>query len=146
MRAKIKGVEALKRKLAALPKIAVAEMRAAMEQSAEEITALARNLAPVGDGDLRASIGWTWGEPPKGSIVLGQVKRTAGQKARQEAGLLITIYAGNDQAYYARWVEFGTQKMSAKPYFYPSYRALRRSARSRIRRSQTRAAKRVAAT
>jgi len=144
VKAKLKGVEALKQKLAALPKVAVAEMQKAMEQSADEIVAMARNLVPVDQGALRSSIGWTWGDPPKGAIVLGKVKRTARQRATQEAGLLITIFAGDDKAFYARWVEFGTTKSAAQPFFFPSYRALRKRTKSRIRRSQTKAAKKVA--
>jgi HK97 gp10 family phage protein len=143
---KFRGVEALKRKLAALPKVAIDEMQKAMAESADEIVDMARRLVPVDQGDLRDSIGWTFGDPPKGAIVLGHVKRTGFQQARQSAGLLITIFAGNDKAFYARWVEFGTQDTPAKPFFYPSYRAQKKRAKSRIRRSQTRAAKRVAAS
>jgi HK97 gp10 family phage protein len=60
--------------------------------------------------------------------------------------LTATIYAGNDEAYYARWVEFGTVKMAAQPFFYPSYRALRKKAKSNIKRSVTIAIREIAAS
>lgn len=135
--AKITRVERLQRKLQALPRIARQEIEKAMEKSAAEMVTLARSLVPVDSGDLRQSIGWTWGEAPKGSIRLGTVGGGAAT---------ITIFAGNSEAFYARWVEFGTQKMRAQPYFFPAYRALRKRAKSRIRRAGTKAAKKVAAS
>lgn len=63
-------------------------------------------------GALKDSIGWTWGAPPKGSMTLGQVKRSsAGALARSALGkrLTITVNAGNEEAFWARWVAFGTK-------------------------------------
>jgi len=136
VRAKVLNVQRLNRKLAALPDAAKAEIRPALEKSAQEIVALAKSLAPVDKGDLRASIGWTWGTAPKGSIKIGAVV---------SGDLTVTIYAGNSEAFYARWVEFGTVKARAQPYFYPAYRALRKRSKSRIKRAGTKAAKKVAA-
>lgn len=101
---------------------------------------MAKSLVPVDKGELRDSIGWTWGRPPKGAITLGKV--AASQIATD---LTITIYAGNSDAYYARWVEFGTQKMGAQPYFFPSYRANKRQSRQRLSRAINQAAKKVSA-
>jgi HK97 gp10 family phage protein len=134
---KIQGADRLKRKLRVLPKIAREEIRKALAQGAEEIADLARRLVPVDEGDLRASIGWTFGRPPKGSRILGQAKGN---------GIAATIYAGSSEAFYSRWVEFGTVKMRARPYFYPAYRLGRKRAKSRISRAMTKAAKRVAAS
>ncbi|WP_200898747.1 HK97-gp10 family putative phage morphogenesis protein [Candidatus Rhodobacter oscarellae] len=108
---------------------------AALEKGAQEIVDMARSLAPVDSGDLRDSIGWTWGDAPKGSLVLGAV-------GGQEYGTLrITVYAGNDDAFYAAWQEFGTQNQRAHPYFFPAYRSLRRRVRSRITRDINKAIK-----
>lgn len=136
MKVKVLNVDRLNRKLAALPAAVKVEIRPALEKSADEIAALARRLVPVDSGDLRDSIGWTWGTAPRGAISLGTVK--AGD-------LTITVYAGNSEAFYARWVEFGTVKTSAQPFFYPAYRAMRKRAKSRIKRAGTKAAKKVAA-
>ncbi len=145
MASRIRGVRGLQKKLARMPEAIKEEMRKAMAQGADEVVALAKSLVPVDQGDLRDSIGWTWGDPPKGSIILGNIKRSAKAQARKDAGLLITIYAGNDQAYYARWVEFGTVHMTARPYFYPSYRAVRKRVKSRVTRATNKAIKQVAA-
>ena len=73
--------------------------------------------------------------------------------------LTITIYAGNSDAYYARWIEFGTSAhiaggkfagatipaQPARPYFYVSFRANRRRVKGRISRAITKAATEVAA-
>jgi len=138
--AKVIGVAKLRRKLDALVAVGRDEIKRAMETSADEIVALAKNLVPVDKGDLKDSIGWTWGKAPKGAMTLGTV-----QSNEVDSGFTITIFAGNSEAYYARWVEFGTQKMAAQPYFYPSYRALRRRSKSRVTRAVTKAIKKVAA-
>lgn len=115
-------------------------IKQALEQSANDIVTMAKSLVPVDKGELRDSIGWTWGRPPKGAITLGKV--AASQIATD---LTITIYAGNSDAYYARWVEFGTQKMGAQPYFFPSYRANKKQSRQRLSRAINQAAKKVSA-
>lgn len=139
--ARIIGLEKLQKKLNAMPKSVKQEIRKALEQSAEEIVSLARNLVPVDKGDLRDSIGWTYGDVPKGSISLGSVRAS-----ELTGDLTITVYAGNSKAFYARWQEFGTQKMQAQPFFYPAYRALRRRAKGRVTRATNKAAKKVAAS
>jgi HK97 gp10 family phage protein len=132
----IQGLSRLQRKLKALPEAVIAELRPAMEQGAAEIVSLAKSLVPVESGELRDSIGWTWGAAPEGSMVLGQVGR---------GNLRITVYAGNSQAFYARWVEFGTSQAGARPFFYPAYRAVRKRVKGRVTRAITKSAKRVAA-
>lgn len=161
--AKLTGLDKLQRRLFQLPKEAVKEIKIAMEKSANEIVALMKTLAPVGQysgikgsnnpGALRDSIGWTWGNAPKGTISLGTVR--GGSNAKD---LKITIFAGSKEAYYARWVEFGTRAhgidvknavtmgragvdfgkhvdhpgAKATPFFFPAYRAMRKRARTRI--------------
>lgn len=164
----ILGLARLNRKLKAIPQAVQAEIAKAMEESAQEVVNLAKSLVPVGSGGragskkvsrhgaLRDSIGWTWGDAPKGSIVLGTVKQRRGRSANN---MRITIFAGNDEAWYARFVEFGTRQhiaggkfagatipnVSAQPFFYVSYRAVRKKVRGRVSRAVTKAAKRVAA-
>lgn len=153
-RSTIRGLAALDRKLRRLPEAVTAEIKAEMEAVADDIVRMARSLAPEDDGALRRSIGWTWGAPPRGSLTLGKVARSALGKQ-----LTITIYAGNDEAFYARWVEFGTAPhlnkglypgthnpgTAAQPFFYPSWRASKKDARKRMRQSLRRGAKKVAA-
>jgi hypothetical protein len=156
--ARVLNRERLKRKLIAVPEFVKAEIKLAMEQSAQEIVKLAQQLVPVRDGDLHDSIGWTWGDAPKGSIAIATVG--AGKELR------ITIYAGDEKAYYARWVEFGVAASSRgqritnrsgrsrvsggatgqgpRPFFFPAYRIGRKKAKARVSRAVRKAAKRAA--
>ena len=146
--ARIIGLAKLQKKLNAMPQIAKDEIKRALEQSANEIVDMMRNLVPVDSGALRDSIGWTYGEAPRGAMTIGSVRAS-----ELTGDLTITVYAGTRDkklgeadAYYARWVEFGTQKMQAQPFFYPAYRALRRRAKGRVTRATNKAAKKVAAS
>lgn len=144
---RITNLDRLNRKLKQLPVVARELIRAEMAKAADEIVAMMKRLAPVlavpvkdrRSGALRDSIGWTWGSAPKGSVVVAAVTSKSGDMA-------ITIYAGNAEAYYARWVEFGTQKMRAQPYFYVSWRANKRRTVRRLGKAVRDAAKKVAAS
>lgn len=148
------GLARLDRKLRRLPEAVTAEIRKAMEALADEIVRHAKSLVPKESGDLERSIGWTWGAPPKGSLTLGKVASSALGKQ-----LTITIFAGNDEAYYARWVEFGTAAhvngglfagsqnpgAARQPFFYPAWNARKKEVRKRMRQALRRGAKQVAA-
>lgn len=131
----VQNRERLLRKLAALPNAVKAPIRTALAKSADEIVALAKSLVAVDEGDLRNSIGWTWGAAPRGSIRLASA--TVGE-------FTVTVFAGNDEVFWARWQEFGTTHHAAQPFFFVSYRALRKRARSRIARETNKAMKQVA--
>ncbi|WP_454914986.1 HK97-gp10 family putative phage morphogenesis protein [Xanthobacter sediminis] len=167
------GLDRLRRKLKKLPTIVENEIMAAMEAAAQEVVDLAKSLVPVDEGDLRDSIGWTWGDPPRGSITLARGKRVRRKnKVGPERPVRITIYAGDDDAFYARWVEFGTRATAARasrrsrkwrtivvmtkarkahaatpaqPFFFPAWRAMRKRVKGRVSRAITKAAKKVAA-
>ena len=129
----VEGLDRLKRKMTvSIPRHVRAATRAAMEKSANEIVASARTFAPVDTGDLRDSIGWTWGDAPKGALTLAS-SRPVGDGER------ITIYAGGGDAFYARFQEFGTQAMPASPFFFPAYRLNRKRAKGRITRAMKKA-------
>lgn len=148
----ILGLDRLNRKLKKLPIAAEKRIKEAMEQGANEIVAMMKSLAPEVSGDLRDSIGWTWGESPKYSQALATVKSSDGK-------LAITIYAGNTKVRYSHLIEFGTAAhvnggmfagtqhpgTKAQPFFFVSWRALRRRTKSRITRAITKSAKEVAA-
>ena len=149
---KLLNLARLDRKLKRLPVVASQKIRMAMENVADDIVAMMKSLVAVEDGDLRDSIGWTWGKAPKGSMAVATVKASLG------GDLTITIYAGSSEAYYARWVEFGTARHSikgrfegtvhpgtaAQPYFYVSFRANRKSGLRAIRKATRDAARQVA--
>lgn len=149
---KILGLARLNKKLQKLPAAAESAIRAAMEQGANEIIALMKSLVPVDSGELRDSIGWTWGERPKYSQAIASVKSADGK-------LALTIFAGNSKVRYAHLVEFATAAhengglyagtmhpgTKAQPFFFVSWRTLRRRTKSRITRAITKSAKAVAA-
>ncbi|MEO9340468.1 HK97-gp10 family putative phage morphogenesis protein [Mesorhizobium sp. SB112] len=122
----------LQKRLNAIPIAAKRAVELSMEKSAQEIVALAKRLCPVDQGELRDSIGWTWGDAPEGTIVLAATKG---------AVLRITIYAGSDAAFYARWVEFGTATALPQPFFLPSYRLLKKRTSNRTKRAISKAVK-----
>lgn len=148
MATKIIGLDRLQRKLRQFPKAVEQEIRSALEQSANEIVAMMKSLAQ--SDRVRESIAWTWGDAPKGSFAIG----SAGT-----GNLKITIYAGGGEAFMAFWEEFGTAPhinagrfagtqhpgTAARPFFFVSYRALRKRVRGRVTRAVNKAAKRVAA-
>ena len=134
---KVTGKRRLTRKLDDLPKVAQAEIRRAMERHAKALVRMMRRLVPVGDGDLKRSIGWTWDEPPKGSLPLA---------TGSLHGSTITVYAGNDEAFYARFVEFGRENVPAQPFFLYAWRALGKKAKRAIKAAARRAARKVASS
>lgn len=147
----IRGLDKLNRKLRQLPAAAEKRIKEAMGQGADEIVALMKSLVAVDSGELRDSIGWTWGDAPKYSQKIATVKSADGK-------LIITIYAGNSKVRYAHLVEFATKAhengglyagtqhpgTKAQPFFFVSYRALRRRTKSRITRAINKSAKEVA--
>lgn len=171
----IQGLAQLNKKLAALNTEIRRDIGVAMELGAQDIVNFAKTLAPVGQvsgvnssnnpGALRDSIGWVWGPAPKGTITLGTMR----SNPRGKDDMYITIYAGNEEAFYARWVEFGTRphgidavnaptmgragvnfgkhvnhpgaKQTA--FFYPAYRSMRTKVRRRISRAVNTAARKV---
>lgn len=129
----VQGLKSLERKLTrTIPARVRQATRDAMETGANEIVAFAKALVPVDTGELRDSIGWTWGDAPSGSMVLAQSSATDG-------GERITIFAGNSKAFHARFVEFGTRNMPPSPFFFPAYRTLKRRVKGRITRNMRKA-------
>lgn len=153
----------LRARLAKIPDIAREAAAAAMEEGAQEIVDAMKKAAPVQTGDLRDSIGWTWGEVPAGSLVIDEI-RSGKNKGDQYATMRIKIYAGSREAFYARFIEFGTAPHSlelnasvdrassgsainqrrqqsskqhpgtpAQPFFFPTWKRERAKFRRRIR-------------
>jgi HK97 gp10 family phage protein len=140
----------LLKRLAAIQGAPRKVLRAALAKSAEEITAMQKRLAPVDSGDLRDSIGYTFGSyTPDNANVRGVAAGGGG-----DPDLSVTLHAGNAKAFYAAFIEFGAAgpwEISGKfqgaehpgfkpqPYFYPAYRALRKRAKGRITRTARKA-------
>jgi HK97 gp10 family phage protein len=124
--------ERLKRRFERLPGLTQAYVRDALAQGADEITAMQKRLAPRDDGPLQEAISWAWR-----------------RKASLGALMTIVIRAGNAKVRYAHLVEYGTRPhkqggifkgtmhpgTSPQPFFWPSYRALKKRVTARIRRA-----------
>ena len=134
----VDGVAALHARFAKVPEIVRAEVVAELEKQAEIIVKEIRQLAPRDQGDIIAGIGWTWGDAPVGSLKIGKVA------GREFGRIAITIYAGRtDKDFYAKYHEFGTIKMAARPFFFPVFRANRSRVRGALSRAVTRGVKKA---
>ncbi len=135
-------------------------LKKALAKSGEEWVSKAQALAPVGaTGKLRESIGYTFGKAPDGSLSQASQVIRSGTPA-------ITIFAGNKEAFYVRFVEFGTaggtfgsrsdqqgRKVkrthpgtTAQPFFFPAYRILRTRIKSRLSRAMSQSIKQAGFT
>lgn len=129
---------AFRARLRKVPALVEARTRKAMEKSADEMVEAMKRIVPERTGELKNSIRWAWagqGDDP-GALTAGKVK-SGPNKGKEFAEMRLIIFAGNrktGEAFYARWVEFGTVKTRAQPYFFPTYRGLRPTAKRRIGR------------
>lgn len=136
------SVERLKARLARVPAAARAAIDAEIEKQAGQIVTNMRLKAPVGTGTLRRSIGWKKG-------VMRATIMAGGEPTAKDsgAGVVRSFFLGirdglrgrktrKDGKYdYAFAVEFGTQKMKAQPFFFPTWRRARGSAGKAIKAS-----------
>lgn len=131
----VKGQLQLRARFNRVPNIVKRELEKQIEKEAEKLVGQLRAIAPRGKtGNMAESIGWTWGEVPKGSLKIGQAFGKGYGK------LSATIYVG---AFYSRFVEFGTVKMPSSPFFFPVFRASKQNIRSNLSRAVTRAMKKA---
>lgn len=100
-------------RMASIPPNVKKRINAANEKSAEDLAAMMRRLVPTDERDLERSITYY------------EMTGNAG------AGIVWVVAAGDETAFYARFVEFGNGFRAATPFFYPSVRALRRLIRNR---------------
>lgn len=115
------GRDRLRNRFRKLPEIAKEEARKGIGKGADELVAMMKRLAPRDDGDLIRAIRWFW-------------------TAARGGFLAVKISASSLKVRYAHLVEFGTAPhkqggrfkgtmhpgTSPQPFFYPSYRALKR--------------------
>lgn len=129
-----------------LPATVKKEIKPAIEESAKATTEMAKRMVPVDTGDLKDSIKYSFGGTTLGTgyaSIRNKHNMLGGGTAELKGDPDLTAYitAGDEKAYYARFVEFGTTKTPAQPFFYPVGRAMRRSNRNRISRAVTKAIK-----
>lgn len=145
----VRNKDRLFAKLRKLAPSAEAELNVANQQAAEAMVGYARELVPVHTGALRDSIVAT----PPGGI---PPDHSQGNRIVPEGAWMVT--AGNTKARYAHLVEFGTRPhisggefagaknpgTHARPFFWPSYRLIRKTMKSRAGRALKKSIKAVA--
>jgi len=140
------GLARVQRRLDKIPKEIKLQVKRQMEQEANQIVAAMKGAVPVDTGALRNSIGWKWGRAGKGQTAIAQAKNALGGE------MVLTIYAGNKstlkagennryQQQLARLIEFGTQHMAKRPFFYGTWRMMRKRTRGNVRKSVDKAVK-----
>ena len=158
-RAHWKGRERFEYLMANIEGAMLEEISAALAQAGEEVAEAVRRAVPVRSGKLRRSIrSYTGIDDPgrmnanvRGVDSGGNMSATA--RRMSKAGLLVTVAAGDADAWYARLVEFGVKGTAGKPrgpnkgqpYFFPTVRAQKRAATRRVAAAVGRAVKRVRA-
>lgn len=94
----------------------------AAEKAAQEMVATAKGFVPVATGTLRDAITYRM----------------------MDNGVSALVYVDDSVAFYGHFDEWGTVNAPAQPFFWPSYRLMRRRIRSRFARAINAAVKKVA--
>lgn len=117
----MQNIDRFRRRIAAVPVQARKRIREALVRGAKEINGAQRALAARSrrSGELIAGIGYRDGEHD----------------------LQLEIFS---EAFYSRYVEFGTSQAQAQPFFFAGYRLMRKKAKDRVRRATKTAAKEAA--
>ena len=140
MATKITGLAELRKKLAAMSGATQEEIRKVVDQSADEMVSLAKALvAPnVNSGDLQMSIRKGPGRHKLAVEVMAGGPQTTRHVENGKAGY-------SYEYDYAFANEHGTIDMPEQPFFWVSYRAVKRRAKARATRAVRKAARRVIA-
>lgn len=126
----ISGLEALNRKLRLLPLAAREEVKKVVDASADEMVSLAKGLVAgnVNTGDLQMSIKRAPGRNDLAVVVMAGGEQTTRHVENGKAGY-------SYEYDYAFANEHGTADMPEQPFFWTSYRAVKRLANARSSRA-----------
>lgn len=121
------GLSRFQRRMRAIPKEVRAAVGPSLIKGAVEVADAMRHLAPVDDGDLKASIEVTGpgGLTPRYSTPGGTMRVP-------ETAAAVTV--GNEGVRYGHLVEYGTTKTPSQPFFWPGFRLARKRAAARVKR------------
>jgi HK97 gp10 family phage protein len=122
------SIESFQRKMRAIPEAVRKATAPATAKGAEEIAALARQLAPVDRGDLKGSIAVT-----TSGQTTPAYSQPGGAYTVPEGAAVVTV--GNRDVRYPHLQEFGTTFHAAQPFFWPAYRSLKKRTEARIKRA-----------
>lgn len=147
----VKNFRATKAQFATLIKNTHYELAETIESICDDLRAEMDRDLPLRDGTLW--VDWTWGDAPKGSITIARYSR--GGQTTEYNQIKATIYAQGEWP--PGWWEFGTRerfqsktgrrtgRIQAQPFFFPNYRAKKRSIKLRLAAAVRRAVKKTQA-
>jgi len=146
---KVSGQARLDQKLREMPEAVREAMSKAIAEGMEDLNDYQRRLAHRvwRTGELERSIGWGWVTPGQEGLEGLKKFRAANLGAKGALQLAAKAYAGrtpSGEAYWAKWVEFGTRKMPPRPFFFPAYRIKKKQIKSKISLASRRAIKAIA--
>lgn len=122
------GIGRLRRRLAEMRTNINEATQPALQKQATAMAETMRQLAPEDTGDLRDSI-----EVTPGGKVTPPYSQPGGMMTVPENAVAITV--GNEDVRYPHLQEYGTRKMQANPFFWPSVRLHDKKSRQAIKRS-----------
>lgn len=130
------GLASFQNRMRAIPEAVREGVKPSLISAADLVAGAIRDLAPVDEGDLRASI-----------AVTGPLENTPPYSQPGGSGFvpenMAAVTVGNVNVRYAHLLEYGTTHAPAHPYFWPGFRLTRKKALSRIKAGMTRAIKRA---
>lgn len=129
--AKFTNRDRLKRKMLAIPQDVKRAMKVQNAKNAGDLVAVMKGFAPKDDGDLAASI--THEEDSDNTRISQRVSAGGAATTRPvRSGASATTD-------YALHQEYGTENQPANPFFWPSWRLMRRRLKARMTRATKKA-------
>ncbi|WP_174800987.1 HK97-gp10 family putative phage morphogenesis protein [Martelella limonii] len=126
------GISRLKRRLNAIPKEVRAAVDPSLLKSGNELARTVKQLAPEDSGDLKNSVAVTG--PKQQTPAYSQ---PGGSQIVAENTVAVTV--GNEDVRYPHLLEYGSTKMPAQPFFWPSVRLLKKRIANRTKRAISKA-------
>ncbi|WP_268920608.1 HK97-gp10 family putative phage morphogenesis protein [Shimia sediminis] len=128
------GLKSFQKRMRTIPRKVRKDIEPALMKSATEMAEAMEALAPEDSGALKDSIEITGPERLTPSY-----SQPGGSKVVPSNAVAITV--GNSEVRYPHLVEYGTIEAPAQPFFWPSYRLLKKRSANRIKRSMSKAIK-----
>lgn len=126
------GLASFQNRMRAIPEAVREGVKPSLIRGADMVADAMRDLAPVDEGDMRASI-----------TVTGPLESTPPYSQPGGSGFvpenMAAVTVGNTNVRYPHLVEYGTTHSPAKPFFWPGFRLTRKKALTTIKAGISRA-------
>lgn len=121
------GLASFQARMKAIPQAVREATAPALLRAGDLIGGTVRDLAPVDEGDLRASVAVTGPSEAVPAYAMEGGARVVPENA-------VVVSVGNTKVRYPHLVEYGTSHAPAKPFFWPAFRLTRKKAATIIKR------------